>query len=158
MSLYTFVSQPPEDGKPVLKDVGVLIIVVRCILFKCTCCWTYWQLIHVFVTTSAVFFLHHFHDPFRAKVACLYDSKSSFGSTIYHIALYILFWYPLYSQFDKAERNIYIYIHTHTEINSYIHTYIYKLYTYITYKRTYIYEVYIYTHTCIHYIHTSIHK
>jgi hypothetical protein len=34
MALYSFVLQLPEDGNPVPKRVGVLIIVMNCILFS----------------------------------------------------------------------------------------------------------------------------
>jgi hypothetical protein len=119
----------------VLKDVGVLIIVVGCILFKCICCRIYWQLIHVFATTSAVSFLHHFHDPFRAKVACLYDFKKLLQ--FYHVSHSMVHCLPvptLISNWKRRKERTHTYTHTHTHINAYKYTYVRS-------------HIHIYTHT-----------
>jgi hypothetical protein len=68
------------------------------------------------------YFLHFFHEPYRANAACLYDTKSFCISTIYRTALYVFCRYTLYSQTAKERSNIHTYIHTC--LYMYIHTYI----------------------------------
>jgi len=60
----------------------------------------------------------YYNQPYRAKVASLYDSKSFCSSTTYHTAWYNFCQYALYSQIDKEGSNIYTHTHTHTHAHA----------------------------------------
>ena len=108
-----------------------LVLVVGYILCKCICCWIYWQLIQVVAKTSADFFLHVFIIPTGINLHVYMIRKAS-SAKIWHIFCQ----YPLYTQTEKEESNLLIYIYIYIYMRTYIYTYIR---TYIqTYLHTYI--------------------